>query len=331
MKLIKTKKQFFGFLEKKYYFDEDTNDILCKLFFYGKHFFTNSQSFLKQSIENVEKRKKAIDAEIANARESMLQYPQRSPRLIVSLTSFPQRMYELHYCLYTLLSQTVKPDMLVLWLAEEEFPRKELDVPDSVLQLLPLGLTIRWCENLYSYKKLVPSLQEFQDDIIVTVDDDVFYHENALERLYAGYIKHNTIIAMNVYKSILGENGLGECVSQDKMHGLESPSYCNVSLGIGGILYPPHSLYKDVCNESLFMRLAPKGDDLWFWSMAVLQGTKPVCIGNKQSKHEDINILRNWNINGETTLWHGNNVSGNSVQLSQIIEYYPEIMERLKG
>ena len=49
--------------------------------------------------------------------------------VIVSLTSFPQRMYELHYTLYSLLTQTVKPAKVVLWLSYEEFPNREDDIP----------------------------------------------------------------------------------------------------------------------------------------------------------------------------------------------------------
>ena len=32
----------------------------------------------------------------------------KSPRLIVSLTSFPDRMYDIHYAVYSLLNQTKK-------------------------------------------------------------------------------------------------------------------------------------------------------------------------------------------------------------------------------
>lgn len=38
------------------------------------------------------------------------------------------------------------------------------------------------------------------------------------------------------------------------------------------MLYPPNSLDKEVLNESAFMRLCPKGDDIWFYSMALRNG-----------------------------------------------------------
>ena len=42
----------------------------------------------------------------------------RNPRLIVSMTSYPERMHDMHFALYSLLKQTLKPDEIVLWLAE---------------------------------------------------------------------------------------------------------------------------------------------------------------------------------------------------------------------
>ena len=101
---------------------------------------------------------------------------ERSPKLIVTLTSFPQRMYDIHFTLYSLLNQSLKPDAVLLWLSEEEFPNREKDVPNAVLKLQENGLTIKWVkENLRSYKKLIPALKEYKNDILVTADDDIYY------------------------------------------------------------------------------------------------------------------------------------------------------------
>ena len=51
---------------------------------------------------------------------------EREKQLIVTLTSFPERINEVHLCINTLLNQTLKPDKIILWLAEEEFPNKNM-------------------------------------------------------------------------------------------------------------------------------------------------------------------------------------------------------------
>ncbi|MDR0662410.1 MAG: hypothetical protein LBF76_03435, partial [Holosporales bacterium] len=52
-------------------------------------------------------------------REKGVQTPQRkTPRLIVSFTSFPDRIHEVFAVAYSLLTQSLKPDAVLLWLAE---------------------------------------------------------------------------------------------------------------------------------------------------------------------------------------------------------------------
>ena len=37
----------------------------------------------------------------------------REPNLIVSLTSYPDRIYDIHYCIYSLLIQSLKPNKII--------------------------------------------------------------------------------------------------------------------------------------------------------------------------------------------------------------------------
>ena len=93
------------------------------------------------------------------AKEYGITSEKRNPQVIVSLTSYPARMPFVHVALNTLLTQTFKPDRVILWLAEEQFPNIENDIPEEVLKLKDYGLEIRWTEDIKSYKKLLPSLK----------------------------------------------------------------------------------------------------------------------------------------------------------------------------
>ena len=57
----------------------------------------------------------------------------RFPKIIVSLTTYPGRIDIVHKTIITLLQQTMKPDEVILWLAEEQFPDKKL--PKSLTEL----------------------------------------------------------------------------------------------------------------------------------------------------------------------------------------------------
>lgn len=111
----------------------------------------------------------------------------KPPELIVSLTSFPPRIKTVHKTIETLQDQTYQADRIILWLAEEEFPEKEKELPRELLALRDKGLEIRWCNNIYSYKKLVPTIKLYPNAIIVTADDDLYYSNEWLKRLYIGF------------------------------------------------------------------------------------------------------------------------------------------------
>ncbi len=50
----------------------------------------------------------------------------RTIPLIVSLTSFPQRMADISYVLYSLINQTLKPDKTILWLEKNSSRKKKM-------------------------------------------------------------------------------------------------------------------------------------------------------------------------------------------------------------
>ena len=194
--------------------------------------------------------------------------------IIISLTSHPGRIKHVDKTIITLLNQTVKPNHVILWLAEEQFPRKEESLPSKLVKLKEHGLEIMWCKDIKSYKKLIPSLQSFPSATIITVDDDMYYRNEMLESLLNEHRIHpKDIISSEVTHPFFNEQG--KLVSR-KCDSLQdgTVSFFNKMLGGTGTLYPVNSLFSDVCNEKLFMSLAPTNDDIWFWAMAVKNNTR---------------------------------------------------------
>ena len=252
--------------------------------------------------------------------------------LIVSLTSFPERMYELHYTLYSLLTQSAKPKQVILWLAREQFPNLEKDIPARVLELQKNGLTIKWTHNIYTYKKLIPTLQEYPNSVIVTADDDIFYDKDWLKMLLDTHKKfQNCIVCHRGHIAKLSKNGLAPYKKWEKKATCKVPSFFNLSTGAGGVLYPPNSLYKDVLDENLFTQLASKGDDLWFWAMATLQHTPTMIVKNGIKDLTYVNPERERGLTDETTLFSTNKQGGNDRQLTSILNHYPQILDILKA
>ncbi len=255
------------------------------------------------------------------------------PKLIVSLTSFPERINEIKYTLFSLLTQSLKPDAVILWLAPEQFPRREQDLPHAVLKLRRNGLIINWCQDWRSYKKLVPTLLEYPEATIVTADDDIYYPPIWLERLVeAQKAEPRAIHGHRGHRLRLGADNMPLPYKkwQHRISG-GKPSFYNFLTGAGGILYPPHSLAPDAVNTDLFQALAPNADDIWFWTAALLAGTPVNVVKNNLKQLIYVNPERELKLNNELTLAKLNTVAGqNDRQLQNIFAHYPQIAARLK-
>lgn len=251
--------------------------------------------------------------------------------IIISLTSFPQRMYEIHFTIYSLLTQSVKPAKVILWLGREQFPNLEEDIPKEVLKLKENGLTIGWCNNMYSYTKLIPTLREYPNNIIVTADDDIYYEKEWLAKLIKGHKEHpECIISHRSHKVKLNKSEIAPYKKWKKRIGSGKPSFLNFLTGVGGVLYPTNCFYKDILNEELFTKLAPKADDVWFWAMSVLAGTKTYVPKAHIKKLTYVNPERERGLTGEITLFSTNRVGGNDKQIQQVCEYYPDLIKLLE-
>jgi hypothetical protein len=187
----------------------------------------------------------------------------------------------LHLTLQSLLDQTVRPDAVVLWIAENEVAQ----LPARVRALEAHGLLIRECADLRSYKKLIFALAEFPEAYIATADDDVFYEPQWLETMVkAAETNERVVICHRANRVVEGTDGLAPYrdwpldVQDDAAR---KPSIDLLPTGIGGILYPPDCFSGEVTKRELFEELCPTADDLWFYWMARKAGTRHMKIGGK--------------------------------------------------
>ncbi len=185
--------------------------------------------------------------------------------IVVSLTSFPQRINKLYYCLFSLLNQELKPYKVVLWLANSQFPRGEKDIPKRILKLKQFGLDIQFCDDYKSYKKIIPAVDKYCDKVIVTADDDVLYPENWLKKLYEQYINYpGNIVCHRAHEiKFNGEILLPYKKWNALSPNILGPSKMLIAIGVGGVLYPPNTFKKSQFNYSEIVKLAPYTDDIY--------------------------------------------------------------------
>lgn len=250
-------------------------------------------------------------------------YSKSRPELIVSLTSYGRRVSEtVYYTLISLLKQTYLPDRIILWLDSDNW--SEHNLPKNLRKLIDKGIEIRFCEDIKSYKKLIPTLRENPESIIITVDDDVIYSSRLLEVLYSAHLKFpSTILCTRAYKAKFVGNKPAKYKTWKNIIGNSNLAKDEIlfPVGIGGILYPPHSLYKDILKENIFMKLCPTADDIWFWYMAKLNGTKHQFVEMKNNFYSFDAIYQA--LHKGSALTHSNVTEDhNDVQLEKVLETY---------
>ena len=265
-------------------------------------------------------------------------HSKNSPQYIVSLTSYGERLSATApYAIATIFQQTVSPDKILLWVAyeDEEIVLAMLKDVNSILnRLVEKGLEIRYCEDIKSYKKLIPAIENFPEDYIITADDDVFYPENWLEQLLAEHRKNpKKIICHRAHGIKVDENH--NLLSYNEWNSCTSKSGQNLfPTGVGGILYPPKCFHKDIANIKLFMKLTPKNDDIWFWAMAVINkkyfGDEGPYIVIENGYSRDLQDIEPEQQQDGKALWNYNLQGGNDRQLKAVIEQYPQIREYLQ-
>lgn len=260
---------------------------------------------------------------------------------IASLTSFPARIGILKYTLHSIFSQTLFAKKVFLVLSKSEFMEhyKVQNVDDSILpsEILAFkkyGLEILWVsENLYQFNKIIPVLQAFPDENLITIDDDIYYNSETFATLYNAHLQNNGVIFAHKSRIVpftqdtIKDFFEWKIIRKANKKWQNRPAY-NVFLeGCGGVFYPPHCLYKDVCNSAKFMALTPKADDIWLWSMALLQGTKIACVENPLMGNGAAFTNKATN----PALWQYNMNGGNDKQMKAMLTAYPQILRILNG
>lgn len=240
--------------------------------------------------------------------------PSLDTPVVVSFTSIPSRIGVVHITVRGLLDQTVRPELIVLWLE----PHLQGQVPSSVERLVGDRFEIRFRPGRSSHMKLLPALTEFPEHGVVTCDDDHIYPRDWLERLLVEHRAHpGEVVAHECRRILYGSDGepLEYRKWRAEKRGESHPD--TLALGYGGVLYPPGALHRDVVNESLFMRLAPRADDLWFKAMEDLQGTRVRRSADPPPKPLPVMFSQRVTL-GSTNIWK----DGNRDQWIRICEHY---------
>lgn len=256
----------------------------------------------------------------------------RKPEIVVSLTSFPAAIEYSVTAIKSVLNGNVLPDRLVLYLNFNEFG--EDGIPDYLTRLSeenPIFEVRDFPLNLRSYTKLIPALADFPDAVIVTVDDDIDYHPDMLKQLLEYHQMYPDNIIAHRAKKIKLDAPYKKWTKfrwyDFLLKRIHDKDNLILQTGVGGVLYPPHSLREDMLDPKVFTKLAPTTDDIWFWAAAIANGRTVLPIPFGKNKPKEFGKPK------EISLKSFNYKSGddnNYKSFKRILEYYPFLEEVIR-
>jgi len=250
----------------------------------------------------------------------------KKQQVIISMTSFPAAIGYAEMAIQSLLRGSVQPDKIVLYLTQSQF--EGCSLPESLVKLQKQNAIFEirhYDRDIRSYTKLIPALRDFPEDIIVTVDDDVYYHRDMLRELLALHAKlPDAIVAQRArrIKKNLPYRKWTKFHWYDFLFKRLHVSHSTLQTGVGGVLYPPHSLNPAMLAPDLFMSIAPTADDIWFWAAAARQGVPVVPVPFGRTHPREIGKPRSLSL--KWINYEGGD-DKNAVALKKIIEKYPDV------
>ena len=239
--------------------------------------------------------------------------------IIISLTTYDKRIFNVYLAIESIMQQTVKPNKIILWLSEDF---KNVNLPITLLNQQNRGLTINYCKDILSYKKLIPTLKLYNDSIIITIDDDIIYNYDFIENLINAHKNNpNNIYCYRMHRMKLTKNLLlDKYINWNwDYKGLDISPF-NFPTGIGGILYPPNCFTDEVLNEDMFTKICKYADDVWFKAMSLLNNVQSQKIYTPNNLLIDIPM--NNEDNNLSLMTINVNKGQNDIQLKAVFDKY---------
>lgn len=194
----------------------------------------------------------------------------KGKKIIVSLTSYGKRLSNVYLAIESIMQQTYKPNKIILWL---DYGLKDKPLPEILNNQINRGLQIAYCDDLKSYKKLLPAMKAYPTDCIITIDDDIIYRFDVVEKLICAYIANPGLIYFTRGHRIKLDNygNIEKYIDWEWCVDDEIDSPFNFPTGGGGTIYPPATLFNpEIMRDDVFMMICPHADDVWFKAMALL-------------------------------------------------------------
>lgn len=205
--------------------------------------------------------------------------------IIVSMTTIPSRKDRFKENLPSILEQTYKFDKLVINVQHEE----DLDWYREIAKM-DARIEINLCEEKWrSCNKLLPTLKKYPNDVIITIDDDIYYPNLCFQKLIDKWNENkNCIIAHEVNPIQLDTKNKVVIYYNEMDVKLEEKAYGKYLSNC--TLFPPQCFDNtDLFDYDKMMKCTDGlHDELWFWIQSTLKHVKVIGLSYVYSFMYDV-------------------------------------------
>lgn len=212
-------------------------------------------------------------------------------KIVITMTSWKKRIHNVSKSIYRFLkTQTIKPNIFYLWLSIEEFPNKENDLPQDLLSICDLyGVKIKWIkDNEYCFKRWYV-YPEHNKDLVISIDDDMFYHPETINECYKECILNNHPHVIH-YRGCGGEIVIKNDIEYTITNNILSSSVKNYF--IGQCAFSPNSYPLETLNDNIIKlrkEICPKCDES-FLHPYLIKNNIPIVFLHNLYAYEDNDV-----------------------------------------
>lgn len=194
--------------------------------------------------------------------------------IIVSLTSFGDRLSTVDVAIRSILAGSVKPNRIILWLDDET---NSGPLPTRLIELQHFGVEIRrGCQNIRGHKKYYWAMKENPRSIVITIDDDAMYPIDTVSSLLTTHDKYpKSVVGRRVHRILTDTDGhvLPYNKWDQSWHIDDTPRMDLLPTGVGAVLYPPSCLGEQAFDLRAITDSAMNADDIWLKVNELICGT----------------------------------------------------------
>ncbi|KAG4095517.1 hypothetical protein H8356DRAFT_1293004 [Neocallimastix lanati (nom. inval.)] len=112
--------------------------------------------------------------------------------IIISMSSNRKKIDTIYKSVENLLNQTLNATYIILTLSVDDFPKKDEELPNSLIELTKtfLNFKIKWIKNNINDYKRITVVDDYPEDVIIIVNEEIKYPKWFINEIYSEYVQY---------------------------------------------------------------------------------------------------------------------------------------------